>query len=455
MTTGIEWVIPPSTLRLLASVPEDVPVAVLLRHSVRPPLPELDSGHSVPITEDGVRLARRLGSLMGLRLRSLHASPLIRCVQTASALAEGAGLDLAVEQDRLLGDPGCYVLDGRMAFANWKGLGHEEVMARLVGGNSPLPGMAAPEEAARFLVHHMLAAAGARAGLHVFVTHDSLVTATAARLLREPLGRAAWPWYLEGAFFWREGQDVHVAYREGRVVGSRGDLCGLVERDVVEFARREAGLAVGLDCSARYFLAGGAFKTLLTGRPPRDLDFWTRSPEDRDALIQTLLDRGARLLAARPFADAFEIRGRVVEVARRAEPRTLEEQIGRSDIGLSMVGAECQRDGRWRCVIHPLALESLRQKAVLLQKPLVNWKYALTTLERLRRYASELDYAVPEEEIAEVWRTFDAQAPEMQQGMLERFDRTTQGDNVVREEAVRRLRSGQRVAERQASSPST
>lgn len=440
MTIAIDWVIPPSTLRLLASVPEDVPVAVLLRHSVRPPLAELDSGHSVPITEDGVRLARRLGSLMGLRLRSLHASPLIRCVQTASALAEGAGLDLAVEQDRLLGDPGCYVLDGRMAFANWKGLGHEEVMAHLVAGQSALPGMAAPEEAARFLVHHMLAAAGARAGFHVFVTHDSLVTATAARMLREPLGRAAWPWYLEGALFWREGEEVHVAYREGRAVGWRGDLCGLVESDVIELARREAGLAVGLDCPARYFLAGGAFKTLLTGRPPRDLDFWTPSPEDRDTLIRTLLDRGARLLAGDTFADAFEIRGRVVEVARKTEPRTLEEQIGRSDIGLSMVGAECQRDGRWRCAIHPLALESVRQRTILLLKPLVNWKYALVTVDRMRRYARELNYVLPEDEVAEVWRTFDGQPPEMQQGMLERFDRAAVSDASVREEALRRLR---------------
>jgi len=284
MTTPIEWVIPPSTLRLLGSVPSDAPVAVLLRHSVRPPLPELDNGHSVPITEDGARLARSLGSLMGARLRSLHTSPVLRCVQTARALGEGAGGDLPVMEDRLLGDPGCYVLDGRMAWLNWRDRGHEAVMAELVGGTGPLPGMAAPDEAARFLVHHMLAATAGRPGLHMFVTHDSLVTATAARLLREPLGRGAWPWYLEGAFFWRYGGGIQVAYRDLRRVGRRDGLCGLVESDVVEFARREAAATAGLDCGARYFIAGGAYKTLLTGRPPRDLDFWAPSPEDRDIL---------------------------------------------------------------------------------------------------------------------------------------------------------------------------
>lgn len=49
-----------------------------------------------------------------------------------------------------------------------------------MGEDDALPGMAAPEPAARFLVHYMLAAAK-EPGVHLFVTHDSLVTATAAR----------------------------------------------------------------------------------------------------------------------------------------------------------------------------------------------------------------------------------------------------------------------------------
>lgn len=50
--------------------------------------------------------------------------------------------------------------------------------------------------------------------------------------------------------------------------------------DVIEFARREVARTVGLGSGARFFLAGGAFKSLLTGRPPRDLDLWAPSVED-------------------------------------------------------------------------------------------------------------------------------------------------------------------------------
>ena len=136
-TEAIRWEIPPSVLRWLERAPTDRPVAMLIRHSVRDHLPPGDAGYRLPITEVGVRLARALGARLGARLRTLRASPLVRCVQTAEALAEGAGLDLEVAPDHHLGDPGVYVLDGERAWVNWQRLGHEEVMTRLVGSGAP------------------------------------------------------------------------------------------------------------------------------------------------------------------------------------------------------------------------------------------------------------------------------------------------------------------------------
>ena len=216
MTGHVAWQIPPSVIRWLPEVPAHSAVALLLRHSVRDDLPPDDDGYTLPITDAGVRLAHELGTLLGQRLRTLHTSPLVRCVQTAEALRHGASVRIPIRHDRLLGDPGVYVVDGKQAWRNWQEKGHEGVMAHLVTEDEPLPGMAAPAAAARFLVQHMLATAGSAPGLHVFVTHDSLVTATAARLLGEPLGVDAWPWYLEGAFFWRQDGALVVSYRDMR-----------------------------------------------------------------------------------------------------------------------------------------------------------------------------------------------------------------------------------------------
>ena len=152
--------------------------------------------------------------MLGDRLCTLHVSPVPRCAQTAEALRFGAGVDIPIVSDRLLGDPGVYVIDARRAWSNWEALGHEAVVQSLVSGNPALPGMADPDPTARVLVRHMLAIAGDRPGLHLFITHDFVITVTVARLLGEPLGREDWPGYLEGAFFRQVGGCISTAYRD-------------------------------------------------------------------------------------------------------------------------------------------------------------------------------------------------------------------------------------------------
>lgn len=151
-------------------------------------------------------------------------------------------------------------------------------------------------------------------------------------------------------------------------------------------------------------------------------------------VVSSLAARGARQLGPRPFGEAFEINGRVVDVPWKASDPTLETLFARCDIALSAVGVDRQADGAARAFIHPLAVESVRRREILLLKPLVNWHYALTTLERMRRYAAELGYRIPPEEEAEVWGVFDEQEESMRLGMVERFDKTTRGDARVREE---------------------
>ena len=435
----VDWRIPPSVRRWFAGTPTDAPVTALLRHSVRGPLPAGDQANAVPLTRVGVQLARNLGALLGDRVVKLHTSPLPRCVQSAEAVRCGAGADIPIVHDRLLGDPGVYVVDGRVARSNWETLGHDRVMQSLMTGCEPLPGMADPDPAARFFVRHMLANSGDRPGLYLFVTHDSIITATVARILGEPLEKSSWPWYLEGAFFWRQGDRVVIAYRDNCRQCETGVFASLDERSVIDFARRQVSRIFGAACKARFFLAGGAFKTLLTGSRARDLDLWAPSVRDRELLKIALEDGGAVRLDDHPFAETFAVDGQTVELPYKTDPNTLEGRLARFDIALSAVGAEHEPGGRWRAAIHPLARTSIAHEQVLLLKPLVNWKWALATLERLRRYASELQYSVPPAEEEAVWRVFDAQSDHMKKRMLENYERVAEGGYGVREEALCRL----------------
>ena len=206
--------IPPTLLRHIKQLPEEYPVALLLRHSIREEFGAGDIGNDIPITETGKCIAYELGRVLGGRLRALHSSPLLRCVQTAEALRDGAGVDTEISRNRLLGDPGVFVVDAALAWGNWQALGNDGVMKHLASENRSLPGMADPEEASKKLVHHMLSSTGGAPGLHVFVTHDVILAPTAARLLKQSCLDSLIPGFLEGGLFWRSEAGVHILYKD-------------------------------------------------------------------------------------------------------------------------------------------------------------------------------------------------------------------------------------------------
>jgi len=207
------FVIPASTARALREAPADRATVLLLRHSARGPLPPDAPGNEVPLLPEGTALAGALGLQVGPRLRTLHTSPVRRCVETAVALAAGAGVARRPVEDRLLGDPGVYVTEGAAAWRTWLALGHAEVMARLVAGDR-LDGLADPIAASRALVRHLLGTAGGEPGVHVFITHDSIVATAAAHCLGLLLPPTEWPWYLESLVFWAGDAGVTARYRE-------------------------------------------------------------------------------------------------------------------------------------------------------------------------------------------------------------------------------------------------
>lgn len=205
--------IPPPLLRNIERIPAEYPLALLLRHSIREEFAAGDLGNNIPITVDGKNLAFELGRYLGKRLRTLHSSPLLRCIQTAEALREGAGVDADIPGNRLLGDPGVFVVNAALAWGNWEALGNEGVMRHLATEDYALPGMADPEKASQKLVRYMLSSMSGVPGIHIFVTHDVILAPTVARFLRQRYEVSEGPAFLEGALFWEGQFGVHISYR--------------------------------------------------------------------------------------------------------------------------------------------------------------------------------------------------------------------------------------------------
>lgn len=212
MSEEVRWRIPKSTLFWLNEVPADRPVAMLLRHSVRGALPEQGGDYHLPLLPIGVQLATELGQRLTNRLKTLHSSPLLRCTQTATALQQGNSKHLEIQLDHHLGDPGVFVEDDQQAGIAWQTHGHERMMQFLINEAEPLAGLAEASGAAHRLMQHLLQQMENAVGIHVFVTHDSILAATVMRLLAQKIAYYQAPKYLQAAFFWCEQQELCLAY---------------------------------------------------------------------------------------------------------------------------------------------------------------------------------------------------------------------------------------------------
>lgn len=198
----------PDLAPAMALLPTNRPLVLFTRHSVREEAPNGVASYDLPLTEEGVRLAEAWGAQLPWPLHELHSSPVGRCVDTAAALARGAGRHgLEVRKSFKLVEPGCYV----------HAIGHVGPLFLQLGPlafanrhfRESLHGILTPEQGAAKLLQHLQAEQGPAGSLTVHVTHDTILAAFIYHLLgRDSLDADDWPWMLEGAWLWFEDPDT-------------------------------------------------------------------------------------------------------------------------------------------------------------------------------------------------------------------------------------------------------
>lgn len=206
----------PALLPSLALLPDDCPVALLTRHSVREQGNGAFAGYDLPLTPAGIALAESWGARLGRPLHAVASSPVPRCVDTAAAMLRGAGVTgLPVVTDQQLMEPGCFVSDMRAVGRLFLSLGPVAFVSRHLG--DPLPGLLAPTAGTARLLCFLRERLGAPGSLSLLVTHDTILAAAMYTLLgRTQIVEEDWPWMMEGAFLWFEGDQVCWLWRGER-----------------------------------------------------------------------------------------------------------------------------------------------------------------------------------------------------------------------------------------------
>lgn len=193
--------------------------AAVIRHAERPPIYSARGVSRVPLTESGVRAAKRFGESMGsYRQVRLYHSPVLRCEQTARAIAEGsceAGTPVvSIRESAVLG--GSYLIDRELALTKADELGSRFIREWFSGALEE--GLVKPldtslREHIRYIVATVCESTDDRR-IDLFVTHDWNIMVLREGLFGIRHEAVGWPEYLDGVSFrWNAGV-LRARYRD-------------------------------------------------------------------------------------------------------------------------------------------------------------------------------------------------------------------------------------------------
>ena len=220
----MQTLIPETTLSALSALP-DSGVSVLLRHAHRERIVDGTNGDHVELTPEGVAASEALGQTIAAAGRTpgrLLASPVPRCLATATGIIRGAGWQADAVPDRRLGQPGAFVEDDAVAFAVYEKLGTRGMVRAQIEGPNPLAGMRSVEKGLRILLEAAVGSLDDRSPhLDLLVTHDSVLAMFLGGLFTSSAILEPWPKFLDGVFIWREDRGVAASWRGQTVLVPR------------------------------------------------------------------------------------------------------------------------------------------------------------------------------------------------------------------------------------------
>ena len=208
----------PTLKQALPLLPADVPVHLFTRHSVRELARDGFADYRLPLTAEGVAMARRWGAELGRPVTRFSSSPVGRCVDTAQAMMEGgieAGLlsaPLEIERSMTLVEPGCFVEDVARVGPHFMKLGALGFINHHI--REGLDGLLTPAEGRQKLLTFLRERQPDSGSLAVHVSHDTIIIAFVASLLGlSEVNERDWPWMMEGVWLWFDEHELHFIWR--------------------------------------------------------------------------------------------------------------------------------------------------------------------------------------------------------------------------------------------------
>ncbi|TDO99796.1 histidine phosphatase family protein [Marinomonas balearica] len=191
---------------------------LLVRHAERPDIPANTVGNEVLLTDKGKEDTRNFARSISDPVVSIQSSPIGRCLQTAEIIADVVGIERDdIVSNRDLGDPGFIINDARSAWTHWQEKGHERVNQHLLSGGEQWEGFKELDHAVKIFdtsIRKQLSKQNE--GVHIWITHDTILATYASRIMPTRLKMTQWPRYLDFlALELKNGDFVYKYFNQG------------------------------------------------------------------------------------------------------------------------------------------------------------------------------------------------------------------------------------------------
>lgn len=191
---------------------------LLIRHAERPDIPVNTVGNEVLLTDKGKEDTRVFARSISDPVVSIQSSPIGRCMQTAEIIADVVGFDQGnVVTNRDLGDPGFIISDGAVAWTHWQEKGHETVNEYLLSGSERWEGFKDLDHAVKHFDTSIRKQLSEQSdGVHIWITHDTVLATYASRIMPGRLKIKQWPKYLDYiSLELKDGDFVYQYFNQG------------------------------------------------------------------------------------------------------------------------------------------------------------------------------------------------------------------------------------------------
>ena len=192
---------------------------LLIRHGEKVQPPKENPFVDVPLTQKGIEEATRFGKLLKNKfpneIKGVHSSPKRRCVETSEAILKGIGDLEGFETSTLLGNPGPYVIDSKVAGQSYLKIRDENIVKIQVEGTQ-IDGFRDVMEGSKLLLEYVLTRKP-NPGMHIFVTHDVIIAAFLGSVIGYVVDEPEWIKYLQGICIYIDDKKVYMDTIEGKI----------------------------------------------------------------------------------------------------------------------------------------------------------------------------------------------------------------------------------------------